>query len=44
MGRLPQRSFLGIGGFRAAEGAAAAFVTPVLAALTGETPKEHGHD
>lgn len=33
--RLPQRSFLGISGFRAAEAAAAAFVAPVVAALSG---------
>ncbi len=44
-GHVPQRSFLGSGGFRAAEAAAAAFVTPVVSALAGR-PNEGGvaHD
>ncbi len=42
-GRLPQRSFLGVGAFRAAKGAAAAFVTPVIAAMAG-TPLEETTD
>ncbi len=37
-GRLPQRSFLGLGAFRAAPKAAQAFAAPVLAALAGLPP------
>jgi hypothetical protein len=44
---IPQRSFLGVGGYRAAEQAAEAFVLPVIAALTGTSPEggaSHGDD
>ena len=45
--RLPQRSFLGVGGFRAAEPAATAFAAAVIAALAGTPPNgeaRHGDD
>jgi hypothetical protein len=37
---IPQRSFLGVGAYRAAEQAAEKFVLPVIAALTGTSSSE----
>ena len=49
-GSLPQRSFLGVGAYRASERAAEAFVLPVIDALSGKRPSRgskaapHGND